>query len=420
MSAERTTGTRTTTTTTVVVGGGPAGLAMSACLGARGVDHVVLERGVVGRSWRTERWDSLRLLTPNWMSGLPGRRDPVPDPDGFMTAGEVVDALERHRRTLDLPVLEHTAVRSLRPTPFGYRVDTDRGPLRCVAVVVATGTNGAPRLPAVASTLPTHVRQLPALRYRNPDQIGPGGVLVVGASASGVQIADELRRAGRDVTIAAGEHVCLPRRYRGRDIYWWMHAMGMLDEGVAPHDLERVRRLPSAQLVGSPDRRSIDLGSLSAGGVTVVGRLAGIDARRLQFSGGLSHLVTAAMLKRDRLLQRIDDHVATVGLAGDVGSVDRPGPVELPDPETELDIARFETVIWATGHRQHHPWLPTSLLDRWGRIRHDGGVMDASGLYVLGHPFLRRRSSGLLAGIGVDAGELADRLLADLGRATAA
>jgi putative flavoprotein involved in K+ transport len=384
---------------------------MSAWLSRRGIDHVVLERGRVAHAWRTQRWDSLRLLTPNWMTRLPGLAAPAGDPHGFLTAGELTTLLERYGDGVGAPVHEHTSVCSLRPAPSGFEVGTDAGRWRSRAVVIATGAAGTAHVPPIAAALPTTIDQLHALAYRNPNQIGEGRVLVVGASASGVQIADELRRSGREVTVAVGDHVRLPRTYRGRDIYWWMDAIGLLDERpdqVA--DLARARRLPSAQLVGSPEHRSVDLGTLARAGVVVVGRLAGVTGGRLQFSGSLPNLVASADLKQARLLDRIDDYVArTSGATGD--TPDRPAPVRLPTAATELDAPQFATVIWATGYRQHHPWLNPALLDRRGQLLQTGGVTPVAGLYVLGLPFLRQRRSGLLNGIGADSGAVADHVL---------
>lgn len=402
-------------TSVVVVGAGPAGLATSACLAARGIDHVVFERGIVADAWRNDRWDSLRLLTPNWMTRLPGLEPARDDPDGFMPAADVAALLERYRHRAAGPVVEHAAVRRLEPTAFGFRVFTHRHALSCRSVVIATGPGGRPRIPPASVGLPTRLRQLPALRYRRPSQVGEGGVLVVGASASGLQIAEELLGAGRHVTIAVGDHVRLPRRYRGYDIYRWMDAVGLLDErhDQVP-DLDRARRLPSAQLVGSPDRRTLDLQRLHAAGATVVGRFAGARGRRIQFSGGLANLVSAADLKQARLLDRIDRHIAEHGIAA--APPDRPEPISLPTPPTEIADAAFDTVVWATGHRQHHPWLDAAVLDRHGRIRHDAGRTPVDGLFAVGLPLLRTRRSSLLGGIGDDAAAVADLVRTHLGR----
>ena len=401
-------------TSVVVIGGGQAGLAMSWWLTRAGVDHVVLERGAVGQSWRERRWHSLRLLTPNWMNRLPGAPDVGGDPDGYLGATAVVDLLDGYARSFAAPVRPHTTVLGVRQTAAGFQVDTDGGPWRCRAVVVATGTEAESRIPALAAELGGDLQQVAALGYREPDQVAPGAVLVVGASASGVQIADELRRAGRSVTLAVGDHVRVPRTYRGRDIYRWLDELGVLDERYDEvEDLVRARRLPSLQLVGSPQRRSLDLATLSAGGVQLTGRLVGIDRGRALFSGSLANFLKAGDLKQARLLDRIDEHVGG-------GPVHRPEPTPLPPPVTELELARFPAVVWATGHQPRYPWLDPALLDRRGAIRHDGGVLAAPGLYVLGLPFTRRRRSNLIAGVGPDAEALCAHLVGHLGRARSA
>ena len=408
-------------TTVVVIGGGQAGLAMSWWLTRGGVDHVVLERGAVGRSWRTQRWSSLRLLTPNWMSRLPGRGYPGGDPEGYQRAGEVVDMLDAYARSFAAPVRPHTAVVGVAPAAPGFQISTDDGPWRSRAVVVATGTEGESRVPALATELPAHLHQLTALRYRGPEQVAPGNVLVVGASASGVQIADELQRAGRRVTVAVGDHVRVPRTYRGRDIYRWMDELGVLDERYDEvPDLIRARRLPSLQLAGTPQRRALDLAALTAAGVELTGRLVGVARGRAQFSGSLANMIKAADLKQARLLDRIDAHIDEHDLRDLVSAPDRPEPTPRPPVVTELDVARFSAVVWATGHRPRYPWLDPALLDHRGAIRHDGGVLEVPGMYVLGLPFTRRRGSNLLAGIGADARLLSEHLVEQLRRKEAA
>ncbi|KAB2348058.1 SidA/IucD/PvdA family monooxygenase [Actinomadura rudentiformis] len=394
---------------------------MSRCLTDRSVEHVVLERGTVAHAWRTERWDSLRLLTPNWMSRLPGHRYDGDDPDGYMSAAETAGFLESYGRSFAAPVRAHTTVTAVLPTPDGSLVETDQGPWRCRSVVLATGAAGAPHVPAVSAALPAAIRQITTLEYRNPDQLGAGGVLVVGASASGVQIADELRRAGRAVTIAAGEHIRLPRTYRGRDIHWWMDAIGQLDERYDQvDDLSRARRLPSLQLVGTIERRTLDLNALAAAGVQVTGRLVGVSRGRAQFSGSLANLVASADLKLHRLLDRIDEHVAAYGFKEEVGAPDRPEPTRIAPAPTEIELSRFSTVVWATGYRPRYPRLDASVFDRRGRIRHDGGVVEAPGMYVLGLPFLRRRKSSFIDGVGPDAHDLCAHLVRRLSRRQAA
>ncbi len=381
----------------------------------RSIDHVLVERGQVANSWRTERWDSLRLLTPNWMTRLPGHRYRGPDPDGFMTAAEVTGFLDGYRASFDAPVVTDTTVHSVTEIEGGHLVTTDRGPIRSRAVVVATGACSTPRIPALARELPTRIHQLAPQHYRNPDQLDGGRVLVVGASASGAQLADELQRSGRQVTLAVGDHVRLPRTYRGMDIHWWMDTIGLLDERHDHvDDIARARRLPSLQLVGSPERRDLDLNTLDEAGVQLVGRFAGVAGTTAQFSGSFANQCTSADLKLGRLLDRIDDHARANGLDRELTEPDRPRPTTVPPGATTLDLADVDTVIWATGFRPDYPWLEDHLLDRKGAIRHDGGVMERPGMYALGLPFTRRRKSTFLDGVGPDAAELSAHLAGHL------
>ena len=401
-------------TTTVIIGAGHAGLAMSRCLAERSIDHVVLERGEVANSWRTERWDSLRLLTPNWQSRLPGHRYRGDDPDGYRTMAETVAFIERYAAESRAPVHTGTRVESLRIGGGSYRVLTTQGEWRCASVVLATGACNRANVPALAKDVPASVATLSTMQYRNPEQLEPGGVLVVGASASGVQIADEVQRSGRPVTLAVGEHVRVPRLYRGRDIQWWMDRAGVLGERYDQvDDLERVRNVASLQLIGSPERRDIDLNALSAIGVKLVGRLAGIRDGRAQFSGALRNHCALADLKMNRLLDGIDRWAAANGVDEDVEPPHRFEPTRLDaSPRLTLDLAggAIRTVIWATGYRPDYSWLHVPVLDRRGRVRHDGGVAEAPGMYLMGLPFMRRRNSSLIDGAGADARDLSAHL----------
>ncbi len=398
--------------TVMIVGAGPSGLAMSHRLVGAGIDHVVLERGQVGNAWREERWDSLRLLTPNWMTALPGYRYQGDDPNGFMRSAEVVAFLDGYGKQFGPPVLTGVTVESVCRTDNGFEVHTDQACWQCDAVVAAGGSSNNPRVPDFAAAVPGTVEQLTALEYRRPEQLdGNGEVLVVGASSSGVQIADELRRAGRDVTIAVGEHVRLPRSYRGRDIYWWLDRIGQLDERYDEvDDVDRARRHASVQLVGNDEQRNLDLNALHGEGVQVVGRLMAISGKNGQCSGSLANLAKNADLKHARLLRRIDAFVVEHGLGDEVIEASDPPQTILGKTATEVDLRRFSTCIWATGYRPTYSWLPASAFDHRGRVIHDGGVGAIPGLYFLGLPFLRRRRSNLIAGFGADAADLCDHL----------
>lgn len=403
------------TTTAIIVGAGPAGLSMSHCLSERSIDHLVLERCEVASSWRTERWSSLRLLTPNWLARLPGWTYGGDDPDGYMPASEVVQFLDAYGRASGAPVETDTTVLSVAASGAGYVVTTNHGPISCRAVVVATGACSTPKIPSVAGELPPQIRQLAPIHYRHPDDFEGGRVLVVGASASGVQMADELARSGREVTLAVGAHTRLPRMYRGRDIHWWMDAIGLLDTShLDVDDIVKARRLPSPQLVGSPEHRTLDLNSLTGIGIHLVGRLVGGGGGSAQFSGSLANVCADADLKMNRLLDEIDRFAREHHLDSDLLDSDRPIRTIVPTPRTTVKFSEYATVIWATGFRPSYPWLDDAVLDRKGGVVHDGGVMSPPGMYVLGLPFARSRRSSFLDGVGRDARFLSAHLAAHL------
>ncbi|MET7422641.1 NAD(P)-binding domain-containing protein [Dactylosporangium sp. NPDC005555] len=385
--------------TTVVIGAGHAGLAASHFLSARSIDHVVLERGEVANSWRRERWDSLRLLTPNWQSRLPGHHYEGDDPDGYMTMGEVVEFIERFAAVTAAPVRTSCAVTSVRRVDEGYVIETSTGPLRCRTVIIASGACNRPVVPAFSSALPSSVEQFTPFDYRAPSKLPEGGVLVVGASATGVQLAAELQRSGRPVTLSVGEHTRLPRTYRGKDILWWMATSGIWDQRYDEiDDLTRARRLPSPQLAGTPS--TLDLNALTDLGVQLVGRWAAVRDSRALFSGGLRNVFALADLKLQRLLETFDGGSPVT-------------PTRVPaSSRLQLDLGSGEirSVVWATGFRPVYDWLDVPVVSAKGHLEHDGGVLASPGLYALGLPVLRRRKSTFIHGIEDDARDIVDHL----------
>jgi len=402
-------------TTAVVIGAGHAGLAMSRRLTERSIDHIVLERGEVANSWRTQRWPTLRLLTPNWQTRLPGHDYAGDDPDGFMPAAGVVATLTRYARLVGAPVRTGVTVHTVRAAPEGFQIRANGDVLRARAVVLATGACSRPAIPGAADAVPPSITTLTPLSYRDPGQLPDGGVLVVGASATGVQLAGEIHRSGRPVTLAVGEHVRLPRTYRRRDIFWWMEATGLLAERYDQiDDLTRARHLPSPQLTGTPEAITTDLNTLTAQGIRIVGRLGRITDGVAQFSGALANTCALADLKMNRFLNRADEWATASDLDDDLPPPHRFAPTRV-DPRTplELDLTSGEitTVLWATGFRPDHSWLDIPVRDRTGHIRHDGGVVTgAPGLYVLAMPVLRTRASTYIHGAGADSEALAGHL----------
>jgi putative flavoprotein involved in K+ transport len=409
-----------TSLSTIVIGAGQCGLAMSRCLSERSVGHIVLERGEVANSWRTERWDSLRLLTPNWLSRLPGSAYDGPDPDGFMSMPGIVRRLSNYAAQVAAPVVTGAEVRRVGREADGYRVETTAGAFAARIVVLATGACNIASVPGCAAEVPRGIETITPLAYRRPSDLPDGGVLVVGGSATGVQLARELQLSGRPVVLSVGEHVRVPRSYRGRDIKWWMETVGLLGQRYDEvDDIARVRRTPSLQLAGIAE--TLDLNALRAIGVEVVGRLAGIRDGKALFSGALANHCAMADLKMNRLLDLIDDWAAQHGLAGEAEPVERFAPTGLPPaPRLEMDLRAGEirSIVWATGYRPDYAWLDLPVLDRKGRLVHDGGVV-APGLYAMGLPFMRRRKSTLIDGAGYDARELVDHIVSANGRMAA-
>ncbi|HEY7470620.1 MAG TPA: NAD(P)-binding domain-containing protein [Acidimicrobiia bacterium] len=403
-----------------MIGAGHAGLAVSHFLSLRSIDHVVVERGEVANTWRTERWDSLRLLTPNWQSRLPGFAYDGADPDGFMTMPEVIEFIEGYASHVSAPISTNTAVTSVRPVDDGYEVLTNQGTWVGMAVVLASGGFNLANLPPMASAMPGSLVSVTPIEYRRPDLLPEGGALVVGASATGIQIAEEIHLSGRPVTLSVGEHVRLPRVYRGKDIMWWMERTGILDERYDEvDDLVRARNIPSPQLVGTPERRTLDLNSLTDQGIRLVGRLAGVSDGHAQFSGSLRNLCTLADLKMRRLLDNIDQWVVDNGIGDEVEPSHRFAPTRVDDsPPLTLDLGggSFSSIVWATGYRPDYSWLHARVLDRRGRLRHDAGVViGAPGLYRIGLNMLRRRKSSFIHGAEDDARDLTDHLASHIG-----
>jgi putative flavoprotein involved in K+ transport len=368
----------------------------------------------VANSWRRERWDSLRLLTPNWQSRLPGLRYEGPEPDGYMTMGEVTEFIEHFAKVLDAPVRTGVNVTSVRQADGGYRLTTSRGEMQARTVVIASGACNRPAVPPITDAVPAPVEQLTPFGYRGPAQLPDGGVLVVGASATGVQLAAEIRRSGRPVTLSVGEHVRLPRRYRGRDVLWWMDASGVWDQRYDEvEDLTRARRLPSPQLVGTPERATLDLNALTSMGVELVGRWAAVRDGRALFSGGLRNMFSLADLKLERLLNTFDEWAETDGHDAEAGAPERFAPTRAPQAsrlQLDLQSGEIRAIVWATGFRPDYGWLDVPVVDAKGQLRHEGGVVDSPGLYALGLPVLRRRRSSFICGIEDDAREVTDHL----------
>ncbi|MEP2027211.1 MAG: NAD(P)/FAD-dependent oxidoreductase [Paracoccaceae bacterium] len=403
-------------TDTVIIGAGQAGLAVSRYLSDQGIDHVVFERGAVGERWRSERWSSLHLLTPNWMSRLPGFSYAGADPNGYMHKNEVANFLSDYKDSFSAPVLTNTQVISVTRDSGTYEIITNNAIWRARTVVIATGACDKANVPGFARKISTGIAQFTPTTYKSPDQIKPGGVLVVGASATGVQLAKELLAAGLDVTVAAGSHIRVPRRYRGQDVMHWLDRSGILAKPRIPGaDPDIAVRHPSLQLVGGVDAADIDLNTLRSLGARIVGRAIGAEASNMRFEPSMQGVVAAAEIRQRRLLERIDTYIDVNGIQAPQG--ERPEPMQINDGPSEIDLADrgITTILWATGYRREYPWLKVPVLSTSGEVQQIGGVTPMAGLFTMGLPFMRRRNSTYIDGVGHDAWVIAQRISRHLG-----
>jgi putative flavoprotein involved in K+ transport len=394
---------------TVIIGAGQAGLALSRCLTERGHEHVVLERGRIAERWHTQRWDSFRLLSPNWHTRLPGHRYDGPEPDGFMDRDQVIGMFRRYAESFRAPVRQNTAVERVTRVGDHWQVATSGGVLTTDAVVVATGPHDLPRVPGLAAGLPWGMAQLHAASYRRPDQLPPGGVLVVGAGPSGQQLASELARHGRQVLLAVGGHRRVPRSYRGKDAFWWMEQTGASNVTVDELDPSETRRPGHVVLAAG---RELSLDHLAAEGVTLLGRLEAIDGWRAHLRDDLADNRRAAEAGAIRFMETADLHAARAGL-----DLPDPGPrpslappswaIDAPS-SVDLRAGGIRTVLWATGYRRDYRWIDAPVVGQDGEPRHRRGVSPVPGVFFLGLTWQYRRSSASIDGVGRDARHLAE------------
>lgn len=399
----------------IVIGGGQAGLAISWHLKRQGVAHLVLEKHATGHAWRHERWDSFCLVTPNWQCQLPGFPYPGDDPDGFMLRDEIVAYLEAYRALVDPPLLEGVEVTGLTRDAAG-RFAVRAGERCWTADEVVLAISGYHRLnvPARAGEFPPHVRQLHTRDYRNPAQLPPGAVLIVGTGQSGCQIAEDLHLAGRQVHLCVGGAPKSPRVYRGRDAIAWLHDLGYYAMPVERHPLkEAVRRKANHYLSGRDGGREIDLRRFAAEGMRLYGRLAGIAGPVLTLAPDLAKNLDAADASAAGIKSTIDTYIAEQGIAAPTEPPYAP-PWRPAREETRLDLdaAGITTVIWGTGFRSDFGWIDLKLCDAAGYPTHSRGVTTVDGLYVVGLPWLHSWGSGRFSGIALDAQHIVAQIAA--------
>ncbi|MFC6723695.1 flavin-containing monooxygenase [Halobium palmae] len=398
----------------VVIGGGQAGLATSYHLREAGSNHIVLERDRVGERWRTERWDSFTLVTPNSWNRLPGFAYDGDDPEGFLSREEVIAYLEEYVERFELPVRVGVEVTGVRADTAGFTVETTDGIYEAATVVVATGSFQEPRVPDFTTGVPVAIHQVHSSGYTNPETLPEGAVLVVGSSQSGAQIASELHETGRDVFLSVSSAPKLPRRYRGRDVGHWMEAMGGFRTTVDDLESPAARFAPSAYASGRDGGREIDFLELADDGMTLLGRVIGVEDGRIRFADDLEENLRNAYRFYVELIEDIERYLETT-------DEDAPEPKHaLPNPdeisvesirELDLTAATVRTIVWATGYRADFSWIEPVDRDEFGYPVHRRGVTDTPGLYFVGLHWLYTRGSGLLYGVGEDAKYVVEHLL---------
>jgi putative flavoprotein involved in K+ transport len=388
---------------TLVIGGGQAGLAVSHRLSQRGRRHVVVERARIAERWRTERWDGLRFQFPNWSVKLPDFPFRHADPDGFCTSAEIVDFLTAYAGHIAAPIRSGVAVTRLARQGTRFIAETSDGPLSAANVVVATGPYQRavvpPLLPQALDFFQVH-----ASSYRAPDQLPAGAVLVVGSGASGAQIAEELLRAGRRVWLSVGHHRRMPRRYRGRDLIWWISTLGLDQTPVAKRGPDKALPL----ITGAYGGHTIDFRDFAAQGISLIGRLVGAGDGVVEIAADLAESIASGDRAYAGFLDLVDGHVAQHGL--DVPEDPeargvRPDPPDLLKPLRRLDLraAGIGAVIWSTGYACDFGWIDLPVFDAHGEPVHRDGVTEVPGLYFIGLQWLSRMNSSFLSGVGQDA-----------------
>ncbi len=402
----------------LVIGGGQAGLSASYCLSQHGIDHVVLEKDRIGETWRSGRWDSFTLVTPNWMIRLPGMPYEGSDPDGYMPREEVVAYLERYAEQFNAPVRTGVEVTSVEPLQDGgYRVKAGDTTFEAKNVIVATGLFQEPKLPAFSADLPQDILQIHSHQYRNPDALPPGAVLVVGSAQSGCQIAEELYESGRKVYLVVGSAPRMPRRYRGKDIIWWLDKLGVLERTPDKLPSLKARFAGNPQVSGKRGGHTLNLHKFARDGVVLLGRLQDVRDGKIVLAPNLKETLDKVDEFSAKLIMDIDGYVRATGMDATEDYETREAELSKGEaydeiPELDLKAAGITTVIWATGYKFDFSWVRPAVLDDDGFPVQERGVTKYPGLYFLGLPWLYIQKSGLFFGVGEDAEHVASHIVA--------
>ena len=399
----------------VIVGGGQAGLSISYCLKERDLDHIVFEKNQIANSWRSQRWDSFCLVTPNWQCQLPGYPYKGNEPEGFIKKDEIVAYIENYARSFNPPIKEGVEVLNLRRGDRGiFEVATSIGDYTADQVVVAAGAYHQPKIPKISERLPEHILQVHSSKYKNPESLPDGAVLVIGTGQSGCQIAEDLHLAGRKVHLCVGSAPRSPRRYRGKDAVEWLDLMGYYDLSIDQHpQKEKVRSKANHYLTGRDGGREIDLRRFALEGMQLHGRLKNIASNKLEFFNDLKQNLDGADAVSESIKKTIDNFIAKNNLDAHLELPYQPVWQPAMDiPDLDLAEANITTVIWCTGFQSDFSWIEIPIFDGKGYPCHDRGVTDIKGLYFLGLPWLYTWGSGRFSGVARDATYLADYIMA--------
>ncbi|MBD2020549.1 MSMEG_0569 family flavin-dependent oxidoreductase [Leptolyngbya sp. FACHB-36] len=400
----------------IIVGGGQAGLSMSYCLKQRGFDHIIFEKNQIGYAWRSKRWDSFCLVTPNWQCRLPGYPYPGSDPHGFMQKDDIVNYIKDYAASFDPLLKEGVEVSKVwkNDAQNVFELTTSIGNFTADQVIIAAGSYHNPRIPRLAERLPETIVQLHSSEYKNPESLPDKGVLVVGTGQSGCQIAEDLHLAGKQVHLCVGSAPRSPRRYRGKDVVDWLDQMGFYDLSIDEHpQREKVRAKANHYLTGRDGGREIDLRKFALEGMRLYGRLKDIQAGNLEFRSDLKQNLDHADAVSESIKKTIDDFIRTNGIQAPVEALYQP----VWEPEEDLltldyDKANIGAVIWSTGYQSDFSWIEIPVFDGKGYPGHERGVTHVWGLYFLGLPWLYTWGSGRFSGVARDATYLADYIVA--------
>jgi putative flavoprotein involved in K+ transport len=399
----------------VIVGGGQAGLSMSYCLKERGLDHIIFEKNQIANAWRSQRWDSFCLVTPNWQCQLPGYPYKGNEPEGFIKKDEIVAYIENYARSFNPPIQEGVEVLNLRRGDRGiFEVTTSIGDYTADQVVVAAGAYHQPKIPKISERLPEHILQVHSSKYKNPESLPEGAVLVIGTGQSGCQIAEDLHLAGRKVHLCVGSAPRSPRRYRGKDAVEWLDLMGYYELSIDQHpQKEKVRSKANHYLTGRDGGREIDLRRFALEGMQLHGRLKNIASNKLEFFNDLKQNLDGADAVSESIKKTIDNFIAKNNLDAPIEPPYQPvWQPEMDIPDLDLAEANITTVIWCTGFQSDFSWIEIPVFDGKGYPGHDRGVTEVKGLYFLGLPWLYTWGSGRFSGVAKDATYLADYIMA--------